>query len=485
MNRIFTKIIAAVFSAILTVVSMSAIFSTAYAADSEKKEYSFVSDDLGKDSSFDASYYPEKADDYSLSVIQLAESEDKELFVYVYQPSGEEKNLRATSINISTSSEIDISPINYPLEYLNSTGTLFKYIVKNFTVSSDPVRYYAIPSIFRTLDKDLGDKEAENNNTISEVPYEVAKQWCFSKINGKPYVSVVDIETIVITDKFVGFVRYPNGFRFFGDGGACDSHFVAFNTDKNIEKLFEADVYYTTQDVSYMLFQNGSFSNPNYGTSKLDNYAFLKYTDKVEYIGSGLNARTYKWDRIQTVDEFIKSENRSTIYCGAVFNVEISSVISDEALKKLENKKWVLRFSETKLTLEGKSGMGAVSYDLVSSTMVGDVTILRLKFETAGIVYNLGVIDNKQTGERDSDGLPKPIEPIESIIVEGEGCAAGIGKILAIMSGLLFFAILLPFVPMLIQCVTFIVSFPLKLINKKREQNATNNKPKMKKEGKK
>ena len=30
--------------------------------------------------------------------------------------------------------------------------------------------------------------------------------------------------------------------------------------------------------------------------------------------------------------------------------------------------------------------------------MVGDVTILRLKFETDGITYNLGVIDNKQTG---------------------------------------------------------------------------------------
>ena len=29
---------------------------------------------------------------------------------------------------------------------------------------------------------------------------------------------------------------------------------------------------------------------------------------------------------------------------------------------------------------------------------MGDVTILRLKFETDGITYNLGVIDNKQTG---------------------------------------------------------------------------------------
>ena len=33
-----------------------------------------------------------------------------------------------------------------------------------------------------------------------------------------------------------------------------------------------------------------------------------------------------------------------------------------------------------------------------SSTLVGDVSILRLKFMTNGKTYNLGVIDNKQNG---------------------------------------------------------------------------------------
>ena len=37
-----------------------------------------------------------------------------------------------------------------------------------------------------------------------------------------------------------------------------------------------------------------------------------------------------------------------------------------------------------------------------TSTIVSDVIILRLKFETDGKIYNLGVIDNKQTG----DGIP-------------------------------------------------------------------------------
>lgn len=71
-------------------------------AMAESISYSGVLDDLKKDSSFKPSNYPQNAEDYSIQVIQLAESVDKELFVYAYQPSGKSKNLKASSINIST-----------------------------------------------------------------------------------------------------------------------------------------------------------------------------------------------------------------------------------------------------------------------------------------------------------------------------------------------------------------------------------------------
>lgn len=41
---------------------------------------------------------------------------------------------------------------------------------------------------------------------------------------------------------------------------------------------------------------------------------------------------------------------------------------------------------------------------------MGDVTILRLKFETDGVTYNLGVIDNKQTGS-DKPSNEETIQP--------------------------------------------------------------------------
>lgn len=411
-------------------------------AMAESISYSGVLDDLKKDSSFNPSNYPQNADDYSIQVIQLAESVDKELFVYVYQPSGKSKNLKASSINISTTINDAISFTNYKLELLNSNGVFYKYKVKGLTVKTDAARYYAISSIFRPFDESI-DKQASGGNTVTEVNYPVNRQYCFGEINGNPYVNCVDIETIVITDKFVGFVRYPDGFKLYV--GACDSHFVAFNTDKPIDKLLEADVYYTTQEYasSWILFGGTSES---FG-EKADNYAYLKYTDKVEHNGGGLFAGTYTWDRIQSVEDFIATEDRENIYHGAILDVKTSSKLTDEALAELRGKKWVLRFAETDYTFwygEGANG--------TFSTIVGDVTILRLKFETDGITYNLGVIDNKQTGSSD------PVNETEiDVSLNNRG-----KTLLYLLMLILLIIILAPILPYILQFVVWIISLPIK-----------------------
>ena len=448
--RVFLNRIAVLIVTLCVFLTGAQSFS-AVAAE-ENKTASGVIEDLSKDASFNAANYPSNAKDYSLSVMQLAESTDKELFVYVYQPSGDK--VRASSINISTTINDEISFFNYPLELLNFEGTLFKYKVTNFEVKKDPVRYYAISSIYRPFDAGIGDKKS-SNNMINEVNYAVNKQYCFGEINGKPYVSCVDIETIVVTDKFVGFVRYPDGFKLFTGAGACDSHFVAFNTDKKIDKLFEADVYYTTQKVSYDFFTEDSPFSIKFGDSKTDNYAYLKYTDKVEHTGGGFFAGTYKWDRIQSVDDFIKTEDRTTVYYGAVLNSKVSSKLTDEALNELKGKKWVLRFTETSYNKAPKSGMGAATYYHAETTMVGNVTILRLKFVTDGITYNLGVIDNKQTGST---------EPSNSTDIKVEPNATGKGIIYLILFVLLL-VLVAPLLPYVLNAVIFIVSLPIKLVS--------------------
>ena len=450
--RVFLNRIAVLIVTLCVFLTGAQSFSAVAAESENEKTASGVLEDLSKDVSFNTENYPSNAKDYSLSVMQLAESTDKELFIYVYQPSGDK--VRASSINISTTINDEISFFNYPLELLNFEGTLFKYKVTNFEVKKDPVRYYAISSIYRPFDASIGDKKS-GNNTINEVNYAVNKQYCFGEINGKPYVNCIDIETIVVTDKFVGFVRYPDGFKLFTGAGACDSHFVAFNTDKKIDKLFEADVYYTTQKVSYDFFTEDSPFSIKFGDSKTDNYIYLKYTDKVEHTGDGFFAGTYKWDRIQSVDDFIKTEDRTAIYYGAVLNSKVSSKLTDEALNELKGKKWVLRFTETSYDKSPRSGMGAATYYHAETTMVGNVTILRLKFETDGITYNLGVIDNKQTGST---------EPLNSTGIKVEPNATGKGIIYLILFVLLL-VLLAPLLPYVLNVIIFIVSLPIKLVS--------------------
>ena len=411
-------------------------------AMAESISYSGVLDDLKKDSSFNPSNYPQKTDDYSIQIIQLAESVDKELFVYAYQPNGKSKNLKASSINISTTINDAISFTNYKLELLNSNGVFYKYKVKGLTVKSDAARYYAISSIYRPFDESI-DKQASGGNTVTEVNYPVNRQYCFGEINGNPYVNCVDIETIVVTDKFVGFVRYPDGFKLYV--GACDSHFVAFNTDKPIDKLLEADVYYTTQQYSrsFVVFVG---EDEEFG-EKSDNYAYLKYTDKVEHNGGGLFAGTYTWDRIQSVEDFIATEDRENIYHGAILDVKTSSKLTDEALAELQGKKWVLRFAETDYSIITGQG-STVSF----ATLVGDVTILRLKFETDGITYNLGVIDNKQTGSSD------PVNETEiDVSLNNRG-----KTLLYLLMLILLIIILAPILPYILQFVVWLISLPIK-----------------------
>ena len=445
------------------VLGISAVITAAQVPVIAKAEstitYTSVLEDLQRDSSFSKENYPEKATDYSLQIIQLAESSDKELFVYVYQPSGQLKGLVASSINISTTINDAISYHNYKLELLNADGVFFKYKVSDFVVKEDAVRYYAITSIYRKWDKTI-DPATGNDNTVTEVNYNVSKQYAFGTINGKPYVNCVDIDTIVVTDKFVGFVRYENGFTLYNS--ACDSHFVAFNTDKPIDKLLEADVYYTTQ--SYNWNWTAFIGEKETFGTKQENYSYLKYTDKVEHTGEGWFAGTYKWDRIQTVDDFISGENRENIFHGAVLDVKVSTKLTDSALNELKGKKWVLRFTETAYSFTPDyTGTGS---QYSSSTVVGDVTILRLKFETDGITYNLGTIDNKQSGGKE----PSNITDIDvSLNDTGKKLAALIMLILAII-------LLAPVLPYILKAVVWIVMLPIngiaaliKAIKRKRQ----------------
>ena len=99
-----------------------------------------VLQDLRKDKDFNENDYPYVADDYGLYVFQIAESSNKELFVYAYQPCNDTYDLVGTKISISYGYSLNgagLTPKLYNLKLVSTSGTLDKYYVQDFTVPND------------------------------------------------------------------------------------------------------------------------------------------------------------------------------------------------------------------------------------------------------------------------------------------------------------------------------------------------------------
>lgn len=223
--------------------------------------------------------------------------------------------------------------------------------------------------------------------------------------------------------------------------------------------------FYPTKTATQNCTKNVGIGGGEELGDKLSNYVSLKYTDKTEYNGGGLFAATYKWDRIETVEDFIANENKDNIYHGAVIDVNYATKLTDEAMTELKGKEWVLRFAETNYQII--NGTYVTSF---ISTFVGDVTILRLKFETDDITYNLGVVDNKQTGSKD------PSNETDIEISLGDKFM----KFVRILALILLIILLLPVLPYIIKIVTWffklIVNFIKKIIGLFKKKDKGKNK---------
>ena len=379
-KNILKNIVIAVLLCLLCVISMQS-FPIAK-AEGTKTTYSNVLEDLQKDELFKSESYPAKASDYSVNVIQIAESENNELFVYTYEPSREDKELNATSINISTAINDSLKYKNYKLRLLSAQGVFGKYLVEDFTVLSDALRYYDISTIYRTWDSEI-DGEI-TGGTGSEKACTVAKVYSAATVGETVSYVCKTTEIIEIRPeyRFDGFIRYDDGIYWNGLS-YCDSYFIAFNADRKIDDLMEADVSWKYRTYMYRIWVDimGGGNETTYGDT-LSESITLKAEDEAGNAANGWFAKKRTWKKIQTVSDFIATEN-----------------LTDETKTALNGKQWVLRFAEYGYTLRS---YGSESRD--EGTQVSDVTILRLMFETDGVIYNLGVVSDKVTPDDKPDG---------------------------------------------------------------------------------
>lgn len=384
-HKKFMSVLVVMFAMILlfSAVMSGRVTLPAFAAETG---YTGALEDLQKDENFNVEEYPDNARDYSIKVIQIAESTAGELFIYTYQPCQKSRYIVATEINMSLTESVDGTRL-YSLTLLSCDGVLCKYKVDNFVMVEDIIRYYNITSIYRKWIKDI-DEETGNDNTINAVAFEVGKLWGVLVENGEVHYGCIEIETIEITDKFVGYLRNWTGV-IFGGHKSQDNHYVAFSTNKPMDKLIDADVYYTSQSVNLSGIGNElnhSVVKKEYG-EKESKIVTLSNVDTVTVVGT-LFTKTYTWNRVQSAEKFSASNN-----------------LKDPDKEAIANKEWVLLFAETNYEYTSSSSQ------LIRKkyTEVSDVSILRLKFETNGKVYNVGVVDGKQTNSGNPSNEPNTL----------------------------------------------------------------------------
>ncbi len=364
-----------------------------------------VLEDLKKDEKFDVKDYPARMGDYSISVIQIAEGERGSVYLYTYQPCLKTKDLTVTDINMSLSEEVTGTKL-YSLTRINTNGVFGKYLIDGIRVGEGAERYYNISAVYRAYDKMI-DSDAGDDNTTEKKSYSVGKLFKVTTENGGIKYEQSATYTVQIIDPYVDYLIYttkeasPNisEIRFAFDRWAMiDSHYIAFSTDLKIDRLMSADVsyMYRSGEGQYNTFLGFNFGGDvTYGTPTAGAVT-LNYTDRVEKTGETKWGKkySYAWNRIQTVAEFISSEDS----------------LRNETVNRISGNEWVLRFTETERT---QTDTGILGYKNYSSkfTKVDLVTVLRLEFETDGVVYNLGAVSDVRSGDDHAGNVePKPIK---------------------------------------------------------------------------
>lgn len=358
-----------------------------YAAVSE---YTDVLVDLQQDEDFNADDYPIDLNDYSINLIQIAESNSGNLYVYTYQPSIS-TDIKATRINMSLSESV-VGTRLYPLKLINVNGVFAKYLVDNISVNfKDEIRYYNITSIYRKFDDRIDEPlDDDNPNIFDEKAFNVGGLFKASIIDGQIAYGRVNTETIEIIKPYVGKLRYSGGLdetelaywaTLVGSGflanvnfyekHAADRHYIAFNTDKQIDYLYEADLYFIMQSHTYDNHDKWASSFHTYGKEE-EVYLPLTSVESDEYVGNGLGAKKYKWPLIQKTEDFIKKES-----------------LSKSEKSNIENTKWILNFALTEYSYASNS-----TGEAYQETLIPKATILRLKFKTNGKIYNLGAVSD-------------------------------------------------------------------------------------------
>ena len=434
-------------------------------------KYSDVLEDLQRDSTFDTNKYLPIENDYALHVIQVAESIEDELFVYVYQPAHNVIDLIATSIIISNSLDENGNEYynKYRLTLVSTNGVFDKYIVNDFSIkSTENERYYEITSIFRK--PDVCDYLPADYD-LEEISNYVSQRWYITETENSVTYRCDTIETITIAAQYPGYVRYNNGYYLWSGSGYVDGYYYAFDTDKLIEDLLEVEMVY---DVEY--YHNEVDAQHPLGEitdSTTTKRNIIRYDEYAETSG-GLFAPKRTWKRIMLVDDFVN-----------YVEVENGLDLSTEVKENISTCKWVVNFDEFQFySWTDETSTSLVVPSVVTKYSVSNIQPLRFKFRTDGVTYNLGVIGDSVTpDDQPSNENTTSKESIEEYFKQQMELSSEWFEKILMLVGILILVIILAYcmpvvkvifnalfkaIKVIFKLIWSVITAPVKLIKKKK-----------------
>ena len=417
-----------------------------------------VMQDLYQDKTFNKEDYPSVDNDYSLYVMQIGESDKKELFLYVYQPSNDAIDLIGSSVSISygfSKDGKDLHPQSYDLELISTNGVFDKYYVKDFTIPNDGNRFYNIVSISRKFNSVI-DKSIDYGET-NEVAFAVGQQWCCYDINNSVKYEMTTFNTLEIKIVLNDNMYFPSGLKWGNLVGAfdsCNAWYVAFNVDDYIVKhIYDADITFDVRGVTENWL---AFSGTKYSYTDTERKTItLTDEDTCTIKNDGLFAKTYNWNRIQTTSEFLDFVSKNKGSC------------SDEFKESLNKSQWVFSFYETQNTYNQYDSSYIKTYSEVSN-----VGILRLHFlDDTGKQYDLGVVSDKTTADNISGIGFSGVKDIKEILTDfGEFFQKFFSVLLVILLFVILGFISSLFAPigkilkLIGKAILYVIELPFKLI---------------------
>ena len=435
-------IVVAIFAAVAWILAFSST-SAVYAATDETT----VLRELQSDPDFDPAEYPDNPKDYSFKVIQLAEDKDKELYIYVYQPAHNSIDLLGTKVSISYGYSVDgagLEPQVYDLELASTSGVFDKYHVKGFIPSKDGDRYYNIVSIYREYNSVID--QSDETFPTTDIAYSVGQQWYVCDLNGSRHYEMNTFNTMHVDTVLTDYLTFEDGFT--------DCWYYCFNAeDYKIKHIYDAVLNYSIRDVKDSYFGENGEHSYTYSNDRKNLTLRLEDTDVMTYVGTGIDAKDFEWNRILSSTEFIsKAESQGLVF-------------SEDVKKQIKSSQWVFTFLETERK-ETVSNLGGTLH-INDYSDVYDVGLLRLHFQDfSGAYYDLGVVNNLT----DPDNTPGGIgaADIKSAFEEfWNNFTMVIGLILGIIVIVVLLNVVAPVSTLLnylIKAIAYVISFPFRLI---------------------